>query len=264
MLRVAGRTDVGGKAPPNQDSIFLESVDSQNTRTRGWLGIVADGVGGHAAGDVASAETVRVVSTLFYDPSQTHKTREGLQDAVERANAAVYQKAHDVSEYAGMASTLTAAVLIGERAVIAQVGDSRAYLLRKGSVSQITHDHSFVEELVRSGELTREQARTHRRRNIVTRAIGPNEHVEVDLFELQTHAGDVLLLCSDGLHTMVSDDELGRAAEAEPEAAAAQLVDLANERGGRDNISVVIARIDEVKPRSAMQRLRDALGRLLG
>jgi serine/threonine protein phosphatase PrpC len=242
-LEVGARTDIGRQRRRNEDALHAEPPDSARALSAGWLGIVADGLGGRPAGDVASELAVRTIVDAFYgEPSGD--AAEWLRQAVEQGNAAIHQQGLAVSAYAGMACTVTAAIILGHRLIVAQVGDSRAYLLRDRTLARLTRDHSLVEELVRAHELTPEQARTHARRNIVTRALGTEPAVAVDLVELQPHPGDVLLVCSDGLHGHVGDDEIAHCLDAQPSQPAADaLVALANAHGGRDNTSVVVARL---------------------
>jgi len=169
-----------------------------------------------------------------------------LGEAIQQVNAEVHQAAAQ-PETRGMGSTMTAAMLTGSSLAIGHVGDSRAYLLRNGRLQQLTRDHSWVAEEVARGALTPEEARTHRRRNLVTRAIGTSPQIEVDVMTLDLEVGDALLLCSDGLHSLVVDEEITRALTEQPPSSAAQtLVDRANALGGKDNITVVVARVERL------------------
>lgn len=242
QLVVGARTDVGSVRTRNEDCIYTEPLDSPHLREYGWLGVVADGLGGHPSGDFASRLAAQTTRDVFYKRSnETVGAR--LRAAVEKANDVIIRAAENESEHAEMASTITAAVIRGSSVIIAQVGDSRGYLIRNGRLRRVTRDHSLVDELVRSGELTAEQALHHPQRNVITRALGVKPSVEVDIFEERLHDADFVLLCSDGLYRVVEDGEMARALIAEPQQAVDTLVALANQRGGPDNISVVAVRI---------------------
>jgi protein phosphatase len=193
-------------------------------------------MGGHQAGEVASATAIDAL---------VHGVRDGhpVADAITSANEAVFNKASEDVTMRGMGTTLTAAVLEGDVLVIGHVGDSRAYLLRDGDLRQLTTDHSVIAELIAAGELTESEAELDPRRAMITRSIGIDSDVEVDVFDLDLQPGDRLLLCSDGLTTMVRDEAIASVLHAEPdrERAADALVQAANEAGGADNITVVIA-----------------------
>jgi PPM family protein phosphatase len=241
-LVVGAKTDVGAVRQRNEDSIHAEPTDSADAQAHGWLGIVADGLGGHRSGDVASQLAVKTTRDLFY--RRHEKTvPDRLRMAIEHANEAIRKAGEESAERREMASTITAGVIRGSKLTVAQVGDSRGYLIRNSRIRQLTQDHSLVEEMVRNGEITPEQAAHHPQSNVITRALGTKETVDVDLFEEYLHDGDVILMCSDGLYRMVADAELARALVAEPQQAAESLVALANEHGGHDNISVILVRV---------------------
>jgi protein phosphatase len=242
QLVVGARTDVGSVRTRNEDSIYTEPPDSPQTREHGWLGVVADGLGGHPSGDFASRLAVQTTRDLFYKRSP-EPTGERLRAAVKKANDVIVQTAQTEVQHADMASTITAAVIRGASVFMAQVGDSRGYLIRNGRVRRVTRDHSLVDELVSSGEITAEEALHHPQRNVITRALGVKATVEVDVFEEKLRNEDIILLCSDGLYRMVEDGEIARALIAEPQQAVETLIALANQRGGPDNISVVAVRI---------------------
>ncbi len=242
QLIVGARTDVGSVRQRNEDSIYTEPLDSPETREHGWLGVVADGLGGHPSGDFASRLAAQTTRDVFYKRSH-EKIGERLRAAVEKANDVIVHTAQVETQHADMASTITAAVIFGVSVYMAQVGDSRGYLIRNGRVRRVTRDHSLVDELVRAGELTPEEALHHPQRNVITRALGVKPTVDVDVFEERLHDADVVLLCSDGLYRMVEDGEIARALVAEPQQAVETLIALANQRGGPDNISVVAVRI---------------------
>ena len=245
QLVVGACTDVGSVRTRNEDSILFEPADSPDARDYGWLGIVCDGLGGHRSGNVASQLGVTTTREAFYGLKHARASAtpaERLRIAVEASNQRIAKAAQD-PEYASMATTITAAVIRGSKLVVAQVGDSRGYLIRNSRIRQITHDHSLMDEMIRDGQLTVEEARTHPQRNVITRALGTRADVEVDVFEDTLHDADVVLLCSDGLYRVVEEGDFARALVAEPQAAAESLVALANERGGPDNVSVIIVRV---------------------
>ena len=234
-LLAAGVTDVGRVRDGNEDD-FLDQAD------RLGLVAVADGMGGHRAGEVASATALEALRAAV-------ASGEGLRDAIEGANEAVLEKSESDRELQGMGTTLTAGMLGTDGSLmVGHVGDSRAYLIREGELRQITDDHSLVEEMVRGGELTPEQAEVHPQRSIITRALGIDPQVDVDVYPIELEPGDRVLLCSDGLTTMLRPDEianiLGR--EQDSRRAAQLLVDAANAAGGEDNVTAVIVEAVEV------------------
>lgn len=243
-LTVAQRTDVGRKRQHNEDSVaYIIPKDQELLTHKGALFIVADGMGGHAAGEVASEIAVDTVCTLYYqDPDTDIPT--SLVRAIQYANAAIYQRATENEQHTGMGTTCVVAVLRESTAFVANVGDSRGYLVRRGQVRQITQDHSWVAEQVRMGQMSEEEARNHSMRNIITRSLGPFPEVEVDIFVEPVEEGDALLLCSDGLCGMVSDAEITSIVENfGPQESVYRLVECANEQGGIDNITTIVARV---------------------
>jgi serine/threonine protein phosphatase PrpC len=239
MLRVvehAHRTDTGRQRNANEDAYYA----------RGPLFAVADGMGGAQAGEVAS----RLAAESFEPVQRGEESPEAYLRAIARtANARIHRLAQADSSRSGMGTTLTAALVEDDEVSFAHVGDSRAYVFRDGGLKLLTSDHSLVEELRRQGRLTEEQAEDHPQRSIITRALGPEREVEVDTMTYRARPGDVYLLCSDGLTTMVSEDRI-RAALADSESlddAVSSLVREANEAGGRDNITVVAFRLEEAE-----------------
>jgi serine/threonine protein phosphatase PrpC len=240
-LRVARLTDTGPARPHNEDYVgSYVPPDPQQLARKGAIYLVADGMGGHNAGEVASQGAVELVMEHYYaDTSQEPGI--SLIRAFQAANHHLYGQARADPGKAGMGTTLVAAVILGRQVYVANVGDSRAYLVNGKGLSQITEDHSWVAEGERAGQLTPEQARHNPYRNLVTRALGSRPAVEVDLFEGGLGAGDTLLLCTDGLTGPVGDGEIEAIVRAHPpEEAARLLVGRANERAGRDNVSVLI------------------------
>jgi serine/threonine protein phosphatase PrpC len=243
-LIAAGQTDPGQRRGLNEDAwrIADESDLGDMIEERGQLFAVADGMGGHAAGEVASELAIETLFAEYYgrdDAPMSPAMR--LEQAVLEANARIYEQAGARASQAGMGTTIVAAVARGEWLTIANVGDSRAYLVRSGIVQQLTHDHSWVAEQVTAGLLTEQQAQNHMYRNVVTRCLGHNPQIEVDTSEQVLEPGDAVLLCSDGLSNQVSEDELIRViAQQAPPEAVAELIELANRYGGPDNITAIL------------------------
>ena len=246
-------TDVGKKRKGNEDSLFVNP--EQN------LFVVADGMGGHAAGEVASKVAVESINefvcltggdeeitwpfgldeNISYDGNR-------LKTAVRYANRRVLEAMKEKTEYEGMATTVAGVLVDGETANVAHVGDSRVYLYRGGLLTQLTNDHSWVNEQLQSGIISADQARSHPLRNVVTRALGGKPDLQVDMQSQKMEFGDMLLLCSDGLTTMVADDDIAKSLAAsgtDVERAAQGLVDEANARGGEDNITVLLIQSQE-------------------
>lgn len=242
-------SDVGCVRTRNEDSVdYHIPKDPQQRQQKGMLFLVADGMGGHQAGDVASRQAVQFVVGQYYGDTQ-HDIGTSLDRAYRAANRLINELAEADETKAGMGTTLVGAVVLGQKVYVANVGDSRAYIIGQAGTIQITEDHSWVEEQVRAGLLTAEQARVHPQRNLVTRALGSKASVEVDLFEGLMDQGDTLLLCTDGLTNYVSDAEIESIVRQNSAQDAGQrLVDLAKERGGRDNITVMIVSAQRVSP----------------
>jgi PPM family protein phosphatase len=235
IVEQVGRTDVGRQRSANEDSLVL----------RPPFFAVADGMGGARAGEVASA----IAAEAFERATDAGEAAEAqLARLLREANRRIYDLAASDESHRGMGTTLTAAKVHGGEVSLAHVGDSRAYRMRDGELEQITRDHSLVAELERSGQITAEAAEHHPQRSIITRALGPEPDVDVDTYTLSAREGDLFLLCSDGLTSMISDDEIAailRTADSLNEAADG-LVKAANQSGGRDNITVVMFRLGEV------------------
>ncbi|MDQ3981317.1 MAG: Stp1/IreP family PP2C-type Ser/Thr phosphatase, partial [Actinomycetota bacterium] len=234
-VAVGVQTDVGRVRQGNEDSYLLEEP----------VYAVADGMGGHIAGDVASATAVEVIS----EGLRREHPQDGpaLADLVSRANEAIWEKARSDPSLRGMGTTCTLLMIDGEMARIAHVGDSRAYLLRDGAFRQLTEDHTLVERMVREGRLSADEAANHPQRSIITRALGVDEHVKVDVLEEELSDGDRILLTSDGLTSMVGASEIADVlhGEEDPQAAADRLVELANAAGGEDNVTVLVLHVVE-------------------
>jgi PPM family protein phosphatase len=234
IVEQVGRTDVGRQRSANEDSLVL----------RPPFFAVADGMGGARAGEVASA----IAAEAFEGASAAGEAAEAqLARLLREANRRIYDLAVTEESHRGMGTTLTAAKVHDEEVSLAHVGDSRAYRMRDGALEQITRDHSLVAELERSGQITPEAAEHHPQRSIITRALGPEPDVEVDTYTLSARDGDLFLLCSDGLTSMISDDEVAAIlrTSATLDEAADSLIKAANQSGGKDNITVVLFRIGE-------------------
>lgn len=225
------RTDIGRLRRQNEDAAWFDESRA--------VFAVADGMGGHLAGEVASRMAIEAVQRMAKDNACPGIA--ALREAVASAHETILAHAQDHIECAGMGTTLSVLWLGVNYAYIAHVGDSRIYRLREGSLTQITQDHSLVEELVRAGLITREQARTHPRRNIITRALGTHGENEPDLLVTDVRDGDLFLLCTDGLTGMVADGDIERVLrENDMETAADRLLALALEAGGRDNVTLIL------------------------
>jgi len=243
-ILVFGLTDVGRRRESNQDSLLVAPE-------RG-LYAVADGMGGHAAGEVASHIAIEALSEVlhdtasFRDDADAQKAGNRLQDAFVEGNRRICDSVVTRGEWRGMGTTIVALVTLEDRAIVGHVGDSRAYLLRNGTLRRLTNDHSWVSEQVRMGLMTDEEAHRHPMRNIVTRALGNRPALDVDINEAEALPSDVFLLCSDGLNSMLTDQEIFETLQGnrnDPEAACHKLVEAANSKGGEDNITVIVCRL---------------------
>ncbi len=267
-VRACGRTDPGRVRSGNEDHFLVAELsrtlrvrqtslpqpETQQGLSRGHVLMVADGMGGHAGGEVASALTVETVEAFIVELLRRFsnlRTEDeagvlaDLREAVQRADARILEEAQEHPELAGMGTTLTLAFASGTRLFVIHAGDSRCYRFRAGVLEQLTEDHTVVAEMAARGAITIEQARRHPRRHVVTNALGGNNPgVRVDVQVEALEAGDTVLLCSDGLTDMLDGRRIAAvlAAEPEPGAACARLIAEANEAGGRDNVTAVVAR----------------------
>jgi serine/threonine protein phosphatase PrpC len=245
MNKGIGLTDVGRRRDHNEDAFLID--DSCG------LYVVADGVGGHAKGEVASAEAVEqiqnwiirhkpLVQGYLADPSEEafYALRRMVESGIQSACYLIHSMAQMEPDRKGMSTTMSMALVIDTLVLIGQVGDSRVYLMRDGKATQITEDHTLINYKLKHGLLTPEQAKKAPGKNVITRAVGHLDYVEVDVTDLIAQAGDRLILCSDGLHGYLLDGEIDVYGSKAPEASCKALVDLANSRGGRDNITVMV------------------------
>ena len=241
MLSSYAMTDVGRTRTVNQDYVFscLEPVGNLPN-----LFIVADGMGGHQAGDFASSYSVKKIleSISLSLQKNPHKI---FADAIRYANRELIEKAKANPELRGMGTTVVLLTIVGEKAYVANVGDSRLYLM-EDTLTQITVDHSLVQEMIKIGELTKESARIHPDKNIITRAVGAGRDINADFFEFSLTEKSILLMCSDGLSNMVEDEQLAillKSAKT-PEKVGKKLIETANQNGGKDNIAVIVINVD--------------------
>jgi protein phosphatase len=257
-LTVSAATDIGLVREGNEDSFLVDNDLG--------LFIVADGMGGHRAGEKASSMSVEIVRERMIEqrdalmtqgdhsgePSENSPAVNALRKAMQEANSTVFQTSADNPEFQGMGTTVTSALILGNQAFIGHVGDSRAYLLRQDQLYQVTMDHSLVAEQVRLGLMTEAQARVSQYRNIITRSIGVDSEVEVDLYYVALERGDLLLLCSDGLNGMVTDEEIADVLRGHFAAQCPKLlIELACAHGGEDNITALCVYIDDESATSA-------------
>lgn len=238
MLKTFSITNIGRKRKTNQDFVY---TSEQSVGSLPNLFLVADGMGGHKAGDFASKMTVETIVEKVAASAETEPERV-LSEAISAANTLVYEQAGSAPELEGMGTTVVAATCDGMRLHVANVGDSRLYVANGREVVQITKDHSWVEEMVRRGGIPRAEARNHENKNIITRAVGADENVRADFFTVDLREGDLVLMCTDGLTNMLDDEEIRMilAGSRDIVEQAEGLVRAANERGGSDNISVVL------------------------
>jgi protein phosphatase len=264
VLEIASCTDPGMVRSHNEDSIASNAASG--------VVVLADGMGGYNAGEVASGMATTVITTELQQilanvsPNQTDPqtnqeiAQKLIREQVLKANTSIYQAAQSQPQYAGMGTTLVLCLFYDNRVLVAHLGDSRLYLLRDGSFKQVTRDHSLLQEQIDSGLITAEQAKNAQHKNLVTKALGIDPTVEPEIHVYPTKPGDIYLLCSDGLCDMVEDDDIGMTLQAlggNLNLAAQQLVQMANDNGGRDNVSVILVRVlkDYPGPRGVMAKM---------
>jgi PPM family protein phosphatase len=266
VLEIATCTDPGMVRSHNEDSVATDPVHG--------LVVLADGMGGYNAGEVASGMATTVITTEIrqrldkvnpYDiDPESNKIIAGqlVRDQVMKANASIYHAAQSQPQYAGMGTTLVVCLFYDNKTLVAHLGDSRLYRMRDGTLKQITRDHSLLQEQIDSGLITAEQAKNAQHKNLVTRALGIDPTAEPEIREYETRPGDIYLLCSDGLCDMVEDGDIGMTLEAlgaNLKLAAQQLVQMANDNGGKDNVSVILVRVQREYPAA-----RGVMGKFLG
>ncbi len=269
-IQVGKLTDAGQTRGRNEDALSChrEDLDEGLLARRGRLFVVADGVGGRSGGEVASSHAVQLLQEIYYSHDGEEEILEALKDSIQQVNEALYEMSQNEPSLEEMSTTLVCAAIQGRDLYVANVGDSRAYVICDGVARRITDDHSMAMELARSGQITEEAALSHPFLSVLSRSLGKEVPVEIDTFHEQLHHGEVVLLCSDGLWGQVSEDQLGEiASQPHPQQAAEELVALANRQGGPDNVSVIILRVGEVqtgteptRPR-AIRRIVDLLAR---
>ena len=258
-IKVTANTDTGKVREHNEDS-FLTLGGKSSPPGIDALLVVADGMGGHAAGEVASQMTVEGIQRAIGGEDLTSRDLRGhalgglLGKLLEDVNREVWE-AGQTPERQGMGTTCTLAAIRDDQLFLAHIGDSRAYLLRDGAIHQVSTDHSWVEEAVAMGTLSREAARIHPNRNVITRAIGLDPKAQIDVSAIPIENGDLILLCSDGLNSMIDDDEIERILkESAPKQACQALIDAANGQGGHDNTTVVVATIGSARKTTVVTR----------
>jgi protein phosphatase len=263
ILTARGKTDQGLVRSNNEDNFYLDE--------KLGLLVVADGMGGHASGETASLLAVNVIRDYFQGPQKligdyNHSYSEAantLKSAISLANLAVFEAAQSSPQLAGMGTTIAAVLLAGNKLSIAHIGDSRVYLIRAGDIEQLTDDHSMVNEQVKHDIITKEEAAKSEMKNILTKALGISTDTEADLNEMAVFDGDILLLCSDGLTTMVPDEDILKIISfaGNPGAVCDSLINVANEKGGKDNITVVAGYIEKKKWYRALIKFMESFRR---
>lgn len=239
-MMVGAVTDVGLIRENNQDCMFAGSIESFP------LYIVADGMGGHNAGEIASSMAVDIIEKVFTVNKDKLISEESIKQTIEEAivtaNEKIYLQSKKIPDYAGMGTTITLAYIFENKIYIGHVGDSRAYFITKDEIKQITDDHSLVNELIKNGSITPEEAINHPQKNLITRAVGTSSDIQLDFYVLDYKPNDILIICSDGLTNMLNDDDIMKLIKSEDDIdiACNNLISIANENGGRDNITVIV------------------------
>lgn len=237
-MRIYSATDVGQKRKMNQDYVFVSEEAVGNLPN---LFVVADGMGGHNAGDFASSHAVEILVDEIRKDADYNPVKV-IRHAIETANTEIIEQAQKDENLRGMGTTMVVSTIVGQYAYVANIGDSRLYIVQK-QIQQITRDHSLVQEMVRLGELNAEEARNHPDKNIITRALGAEKTVDIDFFDLKLEAGDTILMCSDGLSNMVEDwkmEEIILSPDMELKQKGDALIKEANLNGGKDNIAIIL------------------------
>lgn len=238
-MQIAYQTAIGKRRTDNEDSVGVYT-----NQTGAKLALIADGIGGNQGGDVASEMAVAQIGHAFESTAlaDVETTKTWLEQQITHENQTIINRSEQYADLQGMGTTIVLAAMFEKTMLIGNVGDSRGYLLRHQDFSQITEDHSLVNELVKRGELSRQAARVHPKKNVITRSLGIEDAVKIDLHYLELESNDLVLLCSDGLSDMLTDEQLKKVLESDLELSqkAEKLIDLANEAGGLDNITLVI------------------------
>ena len=254
-LTISAASHVGLKRKENQDSHAYYSPENGSAHKKGILLAIADGMGGHSGGSIASRIAIDTLMEKYYK-DYYGGILESLVKAFLKANEKVMAKGQENIELKGLGSTMTAVVFQGDKMYSAHVGDSRGYNICDNKISQFTKDHSYVASLVKAGVITEEEAETHPEKNIITRAIGigPDLKVDVSMIKQNVKKGQYVLICCDGLHGLVSDGEISNAVYEykEPDVICEKLINKANENGGTDNITVMVARVDSINMISSL------------
>lgn len=250
MLRYFGSTDIGQRRKINEDTLLIDEALG--------LFVVADGMGGHAAGEVASAESVEAILSMFTndrklihrihrsdspDEKDLSKLSRLLESSIQFACYHVHGLAEVDASKEGMGTTVSALVLAGKIGLTGQVGDSRVYYMHDGKATQLTEDHTLVNWQLKEGLITPQQAKRARNRNVITRAVGSRDYVQVDIQSFPVQQGDTYMLCSDGLHEYITIEEIPEVLQQDPETACKELIKAANERGGKDNITSIVVQV---------------------
>jgi protein phosphatase len=248
-IEIGYLTDVGCKRDHNEDNLYVFSPHT-NFEEQGMLFAVADGMGGHAGGEFASRIAVDTLGKYYTGDNENSSFLVGLENCITEANSLIYSQAQSSPVLRGMGTTLTTGIVQKNSLNLGQVGDSRAYLIRNGSIQQLTNDHSLVAEQIRQGIITEEEAATHPAKNIITRALGTKAKVEIDFYTFELEPDDRVLMCSDGLHGFVEDPVILKVILEAPSApeGCRRLIAKANENGGPDNITAILVHVRPVKP----------------
>ena len=258
-FRAIAVTDVGAVRDNNEDNlVFIRPHNAEKRNTKGCLAVVADGMGGHSSGEVASQTAIEIIPRVYYDSQK--EVLEALNLAFTKTNKAIYQRAQKNPSLAGMGTTCTAVVLLDQRIFLAHVGDSRAYLLKNGKLVQLSSDHTYVQHLLDQKLITAEEALSHPKRNVITRAMGTRPQVTVDCKQVvfPFEMNDKMLLCSDGLYEYFSVQELEKLLkELSLQQASKEFIRMAKHRGGHDNISALLIEAHQAAPKQEIKETQN-------
>ena len=272
-MKIGYRTDVGKRKELDEDSIIVvrSSTVYESQVLHAALLVLADGMGGHNAGEIASQlaskrvaeEIMRIMFKKNQNTLSYEVIRVLFQESISQASREIFAYAKKHREFKGMGTTITAALVLGNNVYIGHVGDTRVYIVHEKHINQITRDHSLVQKMIEQREITKEEARTHPQKNIITRAVGVYEDVEVDTFREHIYGDDYLLICCDGLTDLVTDEEIQEVVVMcdDPQKICDVLVEKAIERGGHDNISIIVARFDELDKRNILTEKTEIISR---